>query len=179
MLNIFYRKLIIRTTFIIVWFAFWIYCYLYYSKSDLLTAPNADTFFFKLVMVVILVLPFMVTKYFELIFSKAFDGVVIDKKLRSVPKVKGRRAVQMVDVADVYVKRDDGDIKIKTFKGDFVINMDYYEIGDHVRYHKGTNYFEKLNNNSGKVICLECGYINDSKKEKCYHCRNKLYSSGR
>ena len=177
------EKLITRILFILAWFVFWIFCYFYYSKSDVLILPNSTNIVFFMALVVIIALPFGVTKIFQIIFSRTGDGVVVDNEVKTIPDTRIGRSrligafkssdLHFKQVVDVNVQRDDGKIIVRRFD-DKVLT--YYNIGDRVRIHKGINYFEKLDkSNDRNIVCLKCGHINDMEKDKCYHCGRNLY----
>jgi len=176
-------KLISRSLFIIAWFVFWGFCY-FYSDSDVLILPNSANFVFIMVLIIIVVLPFGATKFFQIIFSRTGDGIVVDKKLKSIPDIRLKNiiskkhssrayTINYMQVVDVHVQRDDGKIIVRRFDEKA---LNYYNIGDRVRIYKGVTYFERLNKSKDKwIICLRCGWINDIEKEKCYHCGRRLY----
>ena len=176
------EKLISRSLFIIVWFVFWVFCYFYYSKSDVLLTPNSTNMVFFIALVVIIALPFSVTKIFQIIFSRTSDGIVVNTEVKTITDtrlgkvvIRGRGVVNTknIQVVDVYVEKDNGNTIVRRF---YEKALTYYNIGDRVRIHKGVNYFEKLDrNNDRNIICLKCGEITTMEKEKCYHCGRKLY----
>jgi len=172
-------KLISRSLFIIAWFVFWILCYFYYVDSDVLLTPNSNNPIFVIVLIVVMVFPFGITKIFQIIFSRTGDGVVINKRLKYLTDMRNNgKGINRGynEVVDVHVKRDDGKIVVRRFDTKISINADYYIIGNRVRIHKGVKYFEKLDKSKDKkIICLECGHISVMEKVKCYNCGRKLY----
>ena len=173
------EKLISRILFILVWGAFWGFCYFHYLDSDVLLTPNSNNIVFYIVLIVVIALPFVTTKIFQIIFSRTGDGVVVRKKLKYIVDLRNNGKGMhrgYNEVADVHVQRDDGKIIVRRFEEKISINADYYNIGDRVRVHKGVKYFEKLDKSKDKkIICLECGCISVMEKVKCYNCGRKLY----
>ena len=174
--KIFMKKLILRSLFIAAWCLFWLFCGMRYFETY-------DIMFYGF-MIVIVFIALMVTKMPQLIFSKTWDGVittkkmkyVVDRKNKSIQNTKASGEDKLTEEVSVHVQKDDGGIKIKTFTGKIAVNADYYLIGDRVRLHKGTNYFEKLDKTGDRnIICLECGYLSAMEKVKCYNCGTHLY----
>jgi|GEM_PF-2803867 hypothetical protein len=178
------EKLITRSLFIIAWFVFWGFCYFYYSKSDVLLTPNSTNPLFIMILVVVVALPFGLTKFFQIIFSRTGDGVIVDVKQNLIPdsslkNIISKRyntrvySLNYMQVVDAHVQMDDGKIIVRRFNEK---TFNYYNIGDCVRIYKGIDFFEKLDKSKDKsIICLKCGHINDMKKEKCFHCGKVLY----
>ncbi|NLN87506.1 MAG: hypothetical protein GX133_07885 [Syntrophomonadaceae bacterium] len=105
--------------------------------------------------------------------SKAWDGVVIDKKTEK------KRRQERYGNEERWVRYTRYTVIFKTDTGkNYEINADdddtkynYYRIGDRVRYHKGLNSIEKFDKSGDSIIfCNACASLNDINDDLCFRC---------
>lgn len=110
-------------------------------------------------------------------FDKTWDGVVTEKKSykrRVNDSNDNSSIVRYENVYVVKVKKNNGGSKKHKF-----VNLtgvyDYYNEGDHVRHHKGFQYYEKYDKSHDSVImCAACLTMNDINNEICSRCKCPL-----
>lgn len=110
-------------------------------------------------------------------FDKTWDGVVTEKKSykrRVNDSNDNSSIVRYENVYVVKVKKNNGGSKKHKF-----VNLtgvyDYYNEGDHVRHHKGFQYYEKYDKSHDSVImCAACLTMNDINNKICSRCKCPL-----
>jgi len=110
-------------------------------------------------------------------FDKTWDGVVTEKKAYKRRVNDSNDDSSMVRHENVYVikiKKSNGGSKKHKF-----VNLsgvyDYYNEGDHLRHHKGFQYYEKYDKSHDSVImCAACLTMNDINTDHCSRCKCPL-----
>jgi len=106
--------------------------------------------------------------------DKTWDGVVIDKKIARRNRQQGNDYTQYYTAYIVKVKKNSGRVKTHNWN-DAPGLYDYYQIGDHVRHHKGLFYYEKYDkSHDAQIICAACMTFNDIQNDYCFRCKCPL-----
>ena len=109
-------------------------------------------------------------KFFQLLFEKDFDGEIISKEFWNgyyfpyVASVRGRRSTVYMDIK---VKKSNGKTKVITYNCMF-ISASCYNVGNKVKYLKGTKYLLVTDDNA-PIICPLCASTLNS--PECSRCK--------
>lgn len=110
--------------------------------------------------------------------SKTWDGVVVDKKVekkqRRVNTNSDDSYMETYIVYTVFIRSNEGKKhEIRVENDDTRYN--YFQIGDHLRHHKGLNTYEKYDKSRDTVIfCNACSTMHSIHDEYCRRCKCPL-----
>ena len=96
-------------------------------------------------------------KFFQLLFEKSYDGEIVSKELRNgfyVPHAVATKYMVPTVYMDLDVKKTDGSIETVTYNCKFIATS-CYNVGNKVKYLKGTKYLLVTDDNA-PIICPLC-----------------------
>ena len=105
--------------------------------------------------------------------SRTWDGVVVDKYVRRRTR-RERSGDNTYEVPytefGVVIRDQRGKNHTVTADDDDTL-YEYYQVGEHVRHHKGLNTLEKYDKSRDSIIfCNACSSKNDIEDDKCFRC---------
>ncbi len=96
-------------------------------------------------------------KFFQLLFERSYDGEIVSKELRNgfyIPYAVATRYMVPTVYMDLDVKKTDGSIETVTYNCK-LIAASCYNVGNKVKYLKGTKYLLVTDDNA-PIICPLC-----------------------
>ncbi len=130
---------------------------------------------------VLLVCPLFIAKVYKL-FDRSWCGKIVDIKAKYSTDSNrtfrpGRETLYLKETIYFYIETDNGRfIKKKAFENRANPNsmVQYYREGDRILHVGGTDYFQIINEDDDRVICVVCGTADLCEYEKCTYCDHTL-----
>lgn len=103
--------------------------------------------------------------------ESSWDGIVTNKKIE---EVKSKKSGKTNFYTVISIKKNNGEtvdyLSDMSYKKDTAI-FDYYNVGDHVRYHGPLRTYEKFDKSYDEYIfCNACNYLMDINEDICSNC---------
>lgn len=151
---------------------FYLYAYAYFA--DRLGTVNG-------VMACILGMatPFFLLKLHKDVFGRSWEGVILTRQTRTI-RAAGTRFNKLTRTASLRTKyRDDIIFTVRT-ENDIVTvdrpaaELSRFQVGDRLRYIKGTRYLQACRKNSAMRDCVMCGALVRESGSECPQCGMSL-----